>query len=292
MLASPKGLTLRANVAYWAQHTMRRFLTITALALLCILGLCYGVLCYVAPRIVFYGAYFDDTRGDTAADSMRSMKPVSFTAEDGTVLRGWLRNRGEGAPLVVMYGGNNMNVGDFAVLARLAPESSVLLLNHRGYGESEGMPCEEDIVQDARMALRHFRAQLGQPQHVTLLGFSLGTGVATQVAATERVQQLILACPFDSVIATGCQHAGPLVYLLPMDSFRSDLAAAKVRCPVTIFMGTQDSIIPNERTLNLASCFRNTKVQLHRIESGHNEIFSYAKTQKELALLLLGESER
>ncbi len=269
---------------------MRRFLTITALVLLGILGLCYGVLCYVAPRIVFYGAYFDDTRRDTAADAMRSMKPVSFTAEDGTTLRGWLRDRGEGAPLLVMYGGNNMNVGDFAVLARLAPESSVLLLNHRGYGESEGKPSEKDIVRDARMALRHFRSQLGNPQHVTLLGFSLGTGVATQVAASEKVQQLILACPFDSVIATGNQHAGPLVYLLPLDRFRSDLAAPRVRCPVTIFMGTQDSIIPNERTLRLVSCFRNTRVQLHRIESGHNEIFSYPETQKALALLLQQES--
>ncbi len=270
---------------------MRRFITLTALSLLLILGITYGGLCYVAPKLVFFGAHFDDTRGSAVADSMRAMKPVSFPAEDGTVLRGWLRDRGASAPLVVLYGGNNMNVGDFAGLARLAPGSSWLLLNHRGYGESEGRPSEKDVVQDACMALRHFRRQLGNPEHVTLLGFSLGTGVATQVAAQETVQQLILACPFDSVTATGCQHAGPVVYLLPLDRFRSDLAAPNVRCPVTIFMGTRDTIIPNERTLHLAECFRNTRVQLHRIESGHNDIFSHVETQKSLSLLLQKESK-
>ncbi len=258
---------------------MRRFLILTALVLVTILAVTNGILCYVAPRIVFVGAWFDDTRGSTVADKTRSMQPISFRTKDGTTLRGWLRNRGAEAPLVVAYGGNNMNVGDFAALARLAPQSSWLLLNHRGYGESEGKPSEENVVRDAREALQHFRKRLGNPRHVTLLGFSLGTGVATQVAAAEKVQQLILACPFDSVLATGCQHVGPLVHLLPLDHFRSDLAAPNVRCPVSIFMGTHDSIVPNERTLNLIPCFRNTQVQLHRIESGHNEIFSYPETQ-------------
>ncbi len=267
---------------------MRRFLALSVLAVLCILAPA-GTLAYcLGPRLVFFGAYFDDTRGTTMADAMPEMQPVAFTTADGTVLRGWLRHGGIGAPLVVVYGGNNVNVGAFAGISRLAAHSSVLLLNHRGYGESEGRPTERAVVDDARQALQHFRRLLGEPERVILLGFSLGTGVATQVAATEPVDQLVLACPFDSVLATGCQHIPLLPELIPMDHFRSDLAAPQVRCPVTVFMATQDTIVPNERTLNLIRHFTGTRVQLHRIPCGHNEVMFQAKTLELLQPLLQG----
>ncbi len=265
---------------------MKRLLLRTALALLFLLGLLYALACHLGPRIVFYGAYFDNTQGPTLADHTPGMQPVSFTAADGTTLRGWLLDRGPGAPLVVAYGGNNMNVGNFAGLAELAEGSSLLLLNHRGYGESEGKPTEARVVSDARQALCHFRQQLGEPARVALLGFSLGTGVATQVAASEKVDQLILACPFDSVLATGCQHVALLPRLIPLDHFRSDLAAPQVRCPVTIIMATQDTIVPNERTLALIPCFRNTQVTLKKVPCGHNEVMIQAETQEILKPLL------
>ncbi len=264
---------------------MRRFLlTLLSLAALLLLALT-PFACSYGPKIVFYGAHFGDTKGLTEADVTPGMQPISFTTEDGTTLRGWLHNRGKDAPLVVAYGGNNMNVGDFAGLAALAPHTSFLLLNHRGYGYSEGTPNEERVVGDAKAALRHYREQLGHPR-TTLLGFSLGTGVATQVAATENVAQLILACPFDSVIATGCQHISVLPHLVGIDHFRSDLAAPQVSCPVTILMGTQDTIVPNERTLALVPCFREGLVTLHRIDCGHNEMMSHPDALRLLIPLL------
>ncbi len=265
---------------------MKRFLITAALVLLFAAGLLWALACWAAPRIAFYGAYFDDTRHTTLANRMPEMEAVEFRTADGTLLRGWLRNAGAGAPLVVAYGGNNMNVGDFAGLAGLAPQSSLLLLNHRGYGHSEGKPTEAVVVDDARQALRHFRRQLGQPARVTVLGFSLGTGVATQVAAAEPVQQLILACPFDSVAATGRQHVGALADVLPLPAFRSDLAAPQVSCPVSIFMATQDTIVPNARTEALLPCFSGTEVQLHRVNCGHNEAMFHPETLVVLRELL------
>ncbi len=264
---------------------MRRFLIF---AFLLIALLACALAYYAGPKLVFYGAYFDDTRVQTSADMMQDMQPVSFQTEDGTTLRGWLRHAGAGAPLVVAYGGNNVNVGCFAPFSLLASHSSFLLLNHRGYGESEGKPSEKNVVDDARQALRHFRKVLGEPERVILLGFSLGTGVATQVAACEPVDQLILACPFDSVLATGCQHVPLLPRLIPLDHFRSDFAAPLVRCPVTILMATQDMIVPNERTLALVPCFTNTHVQLHRIDCGHNDIMFQRRTLELIQPLLQG----
>ncbi len=267
---------------------MRRFFTFSALSVLLIPALAYGLAYHYGPKLVFFGAHFDDTRRATVADSLPGMQRVEFTTADGTVLRGWLRDGGKGAPLVVAYGGNNMNVGDFAGLSTLAAHSSFLLLNHRGYGGSEGVPSEAVVVDDARQALRHFRQQLGEPERVIVLGFSLGTGVATQVAACEPIDQLILACPFDSVLATACQHVPLLPKLIPLDAFRSDLSAHHVRCPVTIFMATQDTIVPNERTQQLIPCFTQTHVLLHPIPCGHNDIIFQPETQQLMQPLLQG----
>ncbi len=267
---------------------MKRFLGNSALALFLILLFCGELLYQQAPKLVFYGAYFGNTQVQTVADTLPGMQAVSLKAADGTTLHGWLLNRGQKAPLVVVYGGNNMNVGAFAGLSELAAHSSFLLLNHRGYGKSEGVPSEQLVVEDARQALRYFRQYLGEPERVILLGFSLGTGVATQVADSEKVDQLILACPFDSVLATACQHIPVLPEYLPLDPFRSDLAAPQVRCPVTILMATQDTIVPNERTLNLQSCFTNTQAQLHRVECGHNDIMLQPAARAIIQPLLQG----
>ena len=52
---------------------------------------------------------------------------IIIPAEDGTALQGWFFNRGAGTPLVVMYGGNAMNVGSFTSLAANDTTRSYLL---------------------------------------------------------------------------------------------------------------------------------------------------------------------
>ncbi len=253
---------------------MRRFLLCTAI-ILSVLLLGFAALAwYYGPRIVYYGAYFDDTSTTRVATRVPGGRQVEYRMADGTRLRGWLWDRGPRASLVVVYGGNNMNVGDLAGLAWLDRSRSYLFVNHRGFGSSEGEPCEEKLVTDAREVLRRARKQLDFPDHTALIGYSLGTGVATQVAAAEEaVDALILACPFDSVLAVGCHHVPMLPRLIPMDHFRSDLAAPKVRCPVTIFLGERDKVVPPAHTERLAQCFTATKATLHRLPCGHANIF-------------------
>ncbi len=261
---------------------MRRFFLRSALALFIILLVLAGLTWCQAPKFVYYGAYFGDTSHSEIAGLVPGSTEVSYRMEDGVTLRGWLWNRGSQAPLVIVYGGNNMNVGDLADLARVDRRRSYLMVNHRGFGASEGEPSEELLVADAREVLRRARRQLGQPTHTALIGYSLGTGVATQVAAGEQVDALILACPFDSILAVACHHVPLLPRILPIDHYRSDLAAPQVRCPVTVFMGEKDDIVPPAHTERLLRCFTATKVTLHTIPCGHTNIFDQASVRQQL----------
>lgn len=199
---------------------------------------------------------------------------TTMMANDGTVLRGWFFNRGEGTPLVVFYGGNAMNVGNFVNIAAADPTRSYLLMNYRGYGGSEGKPSETDLVLDARQCIAHARSLQGGPATpLALVGYSLGSGVAMQVAAMENPASLVLICPFDSMTEVACNQVAFLPRILPMDNWNSAIIAPTVTCPVTIMRAQTDDIVPTESTDRLIRSF-NTPPAVKIYPADHNSIFS------------------
>lgn len=224
-------------------------------------------------RMVYPGAAKDAVTADAAFNGFYGGAPyTAYTAADGTVLRGWLLNRGAGKPLVVMYPGNGMSAGDFLPMATTDTERSYLLLNYRGYGSSEGTPSEKNLVQDARYALKQAVQQTGASS-VALVGFSLGTGVAVQVAAQEPVQALVLICPFDSMENVACDIVPLLPRLFLSDTYDSAAYAPQVTCPVTVFRAEQDEIVGAARTESLIRSF-GRPVTHHAIPATHNTILA------------------
>ncbi len=98
-------------------------------------------------------------------DSRYGAEPdqVEIKAADGVALRGWFFNRGQNSSLVVYYGGNAMNVGAFVEMAQSDTTRSYLLINYRGYGNSEGEPAEAALVQDACHCLHVARKKSAIP---------------------------------------------------------------------------------------------------------------------------------
>ena len=192
---------------------------------------------------------------------------------DGTILRGWFFNRGAGTPLVVFYGGNAMNVGNFANIAAADPTRSYLLMNYRGYGNSTGEPSESKLVEDANSCITQARASMGTPGPLALVGYSLGSGVAMQVAATKNASALVLICPFDSMTEVACNQVPFLPRILPMDDWNSAQYAPLIKCPVTIMRAQTDEIVPVESTDKLIRSF-NTPPAVKIYPADHNSIFS------------------
>lgn len=203
-------------------------------------------------------------------------KPYIHRLSDGTELHGWLVRAQEGAPLVVMYAGNGMSAGDFLPFAMGDTTHSYLLLNYRGYGNSEGEPSEKQLVKDACEVLMAMKWQY-HPSSVTLVGFSLGTGVAVQAAARTAgripVQSLVLICPFDSMENVACDKVPLLPRLFMEDKYDSAAYAPQITCPVTVFRATHDEIVSAERTNTLIRSF-GRPVNAIDITATHNTILS------------------
>ncbi|MGE5616113.1 MAG: alpha/beta hydrolase, partial [Bacillota bacterium] len=153
------------------------------------------------------------------------MQSVEFTARDGTRLRGVLvLPAAAPAPLVIYYGGNAEEVTQrSSEVARTYGDAAVLLVNYRGYGQSEGRATESALIADALEIHDWAVRQPGIDGHrIVLHGRSLGTGVAVAVAAARPVRGVVLTSPFGSArdIAVEAYPWLPVRWLLrhPFDS--------------------------------------------------------------------------
>ena len=219
----------------------------TLVALLIPAGLYVGLclLMFVTQRSQMYFPV-----GESAADGADSVS----IATDGATLNVWVIAR-PGPAALVYFGGNAEDVGaSIGLFAERLPDHSLYFVNYRGYAGSSGEPSEKALVSDAiamydRLRSRHPR--------ISVLGRSLGSGVAVQLASERDIERLVLVTPFDSLGKVGQAHFPWLpVRLLMLDRYESAVIAPAVRAETLVVVAEADEIIPRARTDALIAAFR------------------------------------
>jgi fermentation-respiration switch protein FrsA (DUF1100 family) len=180
-----------------------------------------------------------------------------LSTADGEHVIVWHVPARPGHKVVLFFPGN----GDFLAgrVARfkaiVADGTGLVALSYRGYAGSSGRPGEQGLLMDAEATYAFATARYAANQIVPW-GFSLGTGVATALAAGHPVAALILEAPYTST----ADVAGALLRIVPVrllmrDQFRSDRRIAAVKVPLLVMHGTDDPVIPiafGERLFALA----------------------------------------
>jgi pimeloyl-ACP methyl ester carboxylesterase len=232
---------------------------ILALALLCYTLVCAGF--FVGQRALIYFPVLN--RDETVeATTLR---------RDGVALRVSV-HRAASPRAVVYFGGNAEDVSRAMPVLRAAfPDTAIHALHYRGYGGSTGRPTEEALVDDgvalmADVATRHAA--------IAMVGRSLGSGVAMQVAARHPPARLVLVTPFDRMGALARHHYPWLpAGLLLRERYESAAHAPDIRVPTTLVVASRDSIVPPERARALASAFAPGVARSIVLEgAGHNDI--------------------
>lgn len=194
---------------------------------------------------------------------------------EACILQGWMVER-SGCPLVVFYGGNAQDVADTVYSLKGLDGYAGLTVNYRGYGNNPGAPGEKVMVSDALEILDRVVAETGRTfADVVVIGQSMGSGVATQVAAARPVRNLVLLVPFDSAesVAEGMLPLFPVRWILK-DTFRSDLFAPQVKCPVSIIAAERDEVIPVAHARRLSGLFPGLISYVELPEVKHNTFFT------------------
>ena len=202
-------------------------------------------------------------------------KPLEIVATDGARLRGWIRAASTTpAPAVVYFGGNAEEVSGTLADPRWPRDWTVVAINYRGYGTSEGKPGETALVADA---LAIYDAIAARPdvdaRRIVAFGRSIGTGVAVKLAAARPVAGVILASPYDSLVALGRTHYPWLpVSILLRHRFDSAADARRVQAPLLAIVAENDSIIPVERSRALYDAWAGPKAWVVVPGTDHNAL--------------------
>jgi len=179
-----------------------------------------------------------------------------------------------GPSAVVYFGGNAEDVSQsLAPLAAAFPDRALYLMHYRGYGGSSGAPSETALVADA---LRLFDRVQAQHANIVVIGRSLGSGVAVQLASARPAERLVLITPYESVLglAAGQFPYVPVRWLL-RDKFESGTYAAKITTPTLLIAAENDEVIPRSSTDALHARFAAGVASLHIVHgTGHNTISS------------------
>jgi fermentation-respiration switch protein FrsA (DUF1100 family) len=140
--------------------------------------------------------------------------------------------------------GNGGNVTHRGLSARsiVAAGSSVLLLDYRGYGKSEGTPSEKGLQQDAEAAYDWIVAAGYAPKQIVIHGESLGTAVATYLAARRGSAGLILEAPMTSAKAVAGRVV-PWIGPLFVSGYDNMSRIKDVHVPLLIIHGDGDEVI-------------------------------------------------
>lgn len=184
----------------------------------------------------------------TPSDAGLDYETVHLTTEDGVRLHGWHVPAGSPRGTLLFFHGNAGNIShrldSLLIFHRLG--LNVLIIDYRGYGQSEGKPSEPGTHQDALAAWRHLTEERGvEPARIVLFGRSLGAALAAWLAREKRPGALIMESAFTSVP----DLAADLYWWLPARRLaRLEYAARdylkQVACPVLVVHSPEDEIIP------------------------------------------------
>ena len=205
---------------------------------------------------------------------------IELTMRDGTRLVGWFlpptSASTEPFPAVLWFYGNGETIGAIwpAIRDFRPPQAALLVVDYPGYGASGGRTSEAGLYEAGALAYDALASRPGvDRKRIYVYGRSLGSAVATRTAADHEVAGLILESPFTSARGMAARHYRIFPRFLVRLELDNLSTIPLVRCPVLVFHGTADLLVPMDMGRRVAEAAR-TPVEFVMIEgAGHNETY-------------------
>jgi uncharacterized protein len=211
---------------------------------------------YLEPRLIFVPPT-NYARG-TPADLNLPFEDVHIPVDGSTQIHAWWIVAEKPSARAILYFHGNGEVLDSEVMkeTREAPllhqtGANVLLVDYRGYGSSSPVQATgRRTAEDARAAMRYLIEQRHfSPSNIYIAGYSIGSGVATQLAVESPSSAgLVLLSPISSVYDLANQNLIYRTVLRPSEwidnanNFENKSKIASVHIPILIVSGTLDTI--------------------------------------------------
>lgn len=215
------------------------------------------------------------------------MKIITLHTKDGLLLSSWYKKAKAGHPTLLYLHGNAGNIGSRIPLVRkfINAGYGVLLLEYRGYGGNMGSPSEQGLYTDGRAALAFLQSQGLSLKRIALYGESLGTGVATKLAAENKVCALVLQSPYTSLSDLASYHY-PWILFKPQDKFDLMSIIRTISAPLLILHGKKDDVVPYSQGQIIFKQANQPKKMLSFSNASHNNMWHQPNFAKDVIIFI------
>lgn len=179
--------------------------------------------------------------------------------------------------LVLFFHGNGDSACNWRFLGvnHLGPLGyDVLVVEFPGYGGDTRKPSKRaiegtlDVVNDWVTTQNY--------ENIYLMGYSLGSGVASIYAQEYGAHQVLLFAPYDSIYNVALSQGLVFPRFILREDFNNVSALSNVDAPITILHGTADEVIPVDSSANLFTQLVASGRNVHRETRegvGHQGLF-------------------
>ena len=202
---------------------------------------------------------------------------LSIVADDGVELEGvvyepttlYRKLPTIESTILFFAGRSHDSVGLIKKLSISFPHSRIITFNYRSYGKSAGRLSEKNLFLDADKIASLVQKNYGD---FYLLGFSLGSSLASHVASKHKVLGLFLVGAFDSVTLLAKEKYGICLFWLLRYKFDNTSVVKRIDANTCMFVSRNDEITYLKNSRNLKSHVKNLTSYIELDDLTHKEL--------------------
>lgn len=223
--------------------------------LLFLFGLVLGLSSCRQEKILFYPDKLPENYRFTFKSKVQE---YNFKVDKKTYLNGLLFQSDSSKGLVFYLHGNAGCIDSWGNCADVytANNYDLFILDYRGFGKSQGrISSEKQLYRDIQIVYDSLKTRYNE-KNIVIVGYSIGTGLATHLAATNNPKTLILQAPYFNLPDLAHKYIKIIPSFLIRYKLRTNRYIKEVKCPVTIFHGNRDEVIYTGSSIKLKELFK------------------------------------
>jgi uncharacterized protein len=259
------------------------------LLILMIFSILYIIVCcllyFFQEKLIFFPEKLDK---EFNFNFDQKFEEINLKSKDNVTLNGLLFKADASKGVIFYLHGNAGSLRSWGEVAKTYTDLNydLFIIDYRGYGKSEGeIKNQLSLYQDMQLFYDFLKSKYNESK-IIVLGYSLGTGLATKIASENNPKLLILQAPYFS-FKDMMKHYFPVIptFILKY-KFPTNKYIANCKMPVVIFHGDCDEVIPYQFSIKLQALTKKSDTLITLKGELHNGITDNPDYRTELKKLL------
>jgi len=244
-----------------------------------------GTLYFFQEKLIFFPQKLDKNYKFTFDNTFEEW---NIKSTDGKLINGLLFKAKNSKGVIFYLHGNGSDLSSWGKIASIYTDLNydIFIMDYRSYGKSEGeISNEKQLFLDNQMAYNEIK-KLYNEDKIIIIGYSIGTGLASQLASTNNPKLLILQAPYYNLSEMMANKYPLIPTFLLKYKFATNEYLKNCKIPVIIFHGNKDKLIEHTFSLKLQKEFKQEDRLIILDGQGHNAITYNPTYQSELKKIL------